>query len=467
MALNVVEIWRDLHKTPELGFEEEKTSAYLAEALEKLGYAVTRGVGKTGVMGVIRGAEPGPVLMLRADMDALPFRNDDGSIEAVHACGHDSHCAMVLAAASELADRVRRGTLKILFQPGEETLHGALEVLKSGAVDDVDIALGCHVRPIQDIPTGTCAAAVRHTSSTFADIVIHGRTAHASRPHLGVNCAEVAAAVTQAVAAIKGDPAKVWSCKVTSIQACAAAVNIIPDTATLKLDIRAQTNELMDELLEKVRMAAAGTAAAYGATAEVILPGIVIPAAVYDEDLVAELAGTIREVLGDECLARDCGGGGEDFHFLKKERPQHDLRRNAARHGRQGPHRNRPQARRLTHHPTLITPPRGRPPHGRPRLHFLSSAKTPAARASVKTRDSESLLSTRTGRNHVKSKYFRPRSLDFRQTPCLNLRTFVAGLLGYFLSRPCRRMRRALKNTTGAGKCRNAELRRWASQGSH
>lgn len=234
MALNVVEIWRDLHKTPELGFEENKTSAYLAEALEKLGFAVTRGVGKTGVMGVIRGAEPGPVLMLRADMDALPFRNDDGSIEAVHACGHDSHCAMVLAAASELADRVRRGTLKILFQPGEETLHGALEVLKSGAVDDVDIALGCHVRPIQDIPTGTCAAAVRHTSSTFADIVIHGRTAHASRPHLGVNCAEVAAAVTQAVAAIKGDPAKVWSCKVTSIQACAAAVNIIPDTATLK-----------------------------------------------------------------------------------------------------------------------------------------------------------------------------------------------------------------------------------------
>ena len=234
MALNVVEIWRDLHKTPELGFEENKTSAYLAEALEKLGFAVTRGVGKTGVMGVIRGAEPGPVLMLRADMDALPFRNDDGSIEAVHACGHDSHCAMVLAAASELAGRVRRGTLKILFQPGEETLHGALEVLKSGAVDDVDIALGCHVRPIQDIPTGTCAAAVRHTSSTFADIVIHGRTAHASRPHLGVNCAEVAAAVTQAVAAIKGDPAKVWSCKVTSIQACAAAATLYggPKTCT-------------------------------------------------------------------------------------------------------------------------------------------------------------------------------------------------------------------------------------------
>ena len=320
MTLKVVDVWHDLHKTPELGFEEVKTSAYLAHALEKLGYAVTRGVGKTGVVGVLKGAEPGPVLMLRADMDALPFKNEDGSIEAVHACGHDGHCAMVLAAASELAGRVRRGTLKILFQPGEETLHGALEVLKAGALDDVDIALGCHVRPIQDIPAGTCAAAVRHTSSTFADIVIRGRTAHASRPHLGVNCAEVAAAVTQTIAAIKGDPAKVWSCKVTSIQASAAAVNIIPDTATLKLDIRAQTNELMDELLAKVRMAAEGCAAAYGATAEVILPGVVIPAAVYDEDLVEELAGTIREVLGDDKLARG-GGGGEDFHFFKKERP--------------------------------------------------------------------------------------------------------------------------------------------------
>ena len=321
MALNVVEIWRDLHKTPELGFEENKTSAYLAEALEKLGYAVTRGVGKTGVMGVIRGAEHGPVLMLRADMDALPFRNDDGSIEAVHACGHDSHCAMVLAAASELAGRVRRGTLKILFQPGEETLHGALEVLKSGAVDDVDIALGCHVRPIQDIPTGTCAAAVRHTSSTFADIVIHGRTAHASRPHLGVNCAEVAAAVTHAVAAIKGDPAKVWSCKVTSIQACASAVNIIPDTATSSsTSAPRRTNSWTNSSRRSAWPPRAPPRLRRNRRSHPPRRRHPRPPST-TRTPVAELAGTIREVLGDECLARDCGGGGEDFHFFKKERP--------------------------------------------------------------------------------------------------------------------------------------------------
>ncbi|MGN1149443.1 MAG: amidohydrolase [Sutterella sp.] len=319
--LNVVEVWKDLHKTPELGFEEEKTSAYLAAELEKLGYEVTRGIGRTGVVGIMKGAEPGPVLMLRADMDALPFKNEDGTIARVHACGHDGHSAMLLTAAAELAGKVKKGTLKIFFQPAEETLHGALESIKDGVLDDVDIALGCHVRPIQDIPAGTCCAAVRHTASTFANIEISGRSSHASRPHLGVNCAEAAAIVTNAVCAVKGDPAKVWSCKVTSIQASAAATNIIPDTALLKLDIRAQTNELMDELLEKVRLAAEGGAMSVGATAKLVLPGVVIPAAVYDEDLVEEVADTIRETLGADRLARDCGGGGEDFHFFKKTRP--------------------------------------------------------------------------------------------------------------------------------------------------
>ena len=93
--LDVVEIWKELHRMPEPGMNEFKTGAYLADALEKLGYEVTRGVGKTGVVGVVRGKEPGPVVMLRADMDALPFKNEDGSIEYVHACGHDSHSAML------------------------------------------------------------------------------------------------------------------------------------------------------------------------------------------------------------------------------------------------------------------------------------------------------------------------------------------------------------------------------------
>ena len=89
--MDVVEIWKELHRMPEPGMKEFKTGDFLADALEKLGYKVTRGVGKTGVVGVVCGKEPGPVVMLRADMDALPFKNEDGSIEYVHACGHDGH----------------------------------------------------------------------------------------------------------------------------------------------------------------------------------------------------------------------------------------------------------------------------------------------------------------------------------------------------------------------------------------
>ena len=124
-------IYDDLHQIHELGFEEFKTSAYLADKLEAMGYKVTRNIGGTGVIGEIKGSEPGPVMMLRADMDALPFLID-GEKKNIHACGHDAHSAMLLAAASELVGKVKRGTLRILFQQGEETLKGALAVIDAG-----------------------------------------------------------------------------------------------------------------------------------------------------------------------------------------------------------------------------------------------------------------------------------------------------------------------------------------------
>ena len=318
--LDVVKVWQDLHKTPELGFEEVKTSAYLAEALEKIGYEVHRGIAKTGVVGYKRTNVPGPVLMLRADMDALPFKNDDGTIERVHACGHDSHSAMLLTAAAYLFDKVKKGTLKIFFQPAEETIFGAQRSIDDGVIDDVDMALGLHIRPIQDLKAGDMCAAVRHSASTMVKILVHGRTAHASRPHLGVNCCEAAAAITQAVAAIKLNPAQTWSVKVTSIKCSSGAINIIPDEAELLVDCRAQTNPLMRELQEKLKAAATGGAASVGATAEVIELGS-CPAAEYDEDLVAEVADVIKSVVGAEHLDKDCGGGGEDFHYFKQKKP--------------------------------------------------------------------------------------------------------------------------------------------------
>ena len=228
-------IYDDLHQIPELGFEEFKTSAYLADKLEAMGYKVTRNIGGTGVIGEIKGSEPGPVMMLRADMDARPFLID-GEKKNIHACGHDAHSAMLLAAASELVGKVKRGTLRILFQQGEETLKGALAVIDAGVIEDVDIALGLHIRPVQDIAYGEMSPAVRHASSTFVNVVINGLSSHGARPHLGVNAIEAAAVAINAIAAIKINPIIPWSCKVTGIKGGGVAPNIIPDKVEMIVD---------------------------------------------------------------------------------------------------------------------------------------------------------------------------------------------------------------------------------------
>ena len=164
-------------------------------------------------------------------------------------------------------------------------------------------------------------AAVRHTASTTLTIVIKGRGAHASRPHLGINAIDAACALMNGIQAIWLDPKMSWSAKATQIHADSGATNTVPDLASITYDCRAQTNELMDDLLAQIRRVAAGTAAAYGAEAEVILRDQ-SPACLYDDDFVAEVADAIKETAGPDKLAPDCGGGGEDFHNYKLARPE-------------------------------------------------------------------------------------------------------------------------------------------------
>lgn len=317
---DVVSMRTELHEIPELGFQEKKTSDYVAAKLTELGLKPIRNVGGTGVVAYIDGTEPGPTVMLRADMDALPFKID-GKDVCIHACGHDSHTAMGLATAARLVGNVKKGRVKLLFQPAEETLFGALKCIEDGVLDDVDYAFGAHVRPIQDIPDGTVCAAVRHTASTFCWVDIHGEVAHASRPHLGKSVVEAAVLATNAVNSLWVNPNKAWSAKVTTLDCRSTASNIIPDKGRMCLDIRAQDNATMDELLEKVKVAITNACACVGCTCEISFPGGVIPAAEYDEDLVTEVRETIKEVLGEEKLANDCGGGGEDFHYFVQKKP--------------------------------------------------------------------------------------------------------------------------------------------------
>ncbi|MBR2961350.1 MAG: amidohydrolase [Burkholderiaceae bacterium] len=320
--LNVVELYKSLHEMAELSRVEFKTTAFLKDHMTRLGYKIGCGFGPndTGFIAEIEGSEPGPTMLLRADIDALPF-TVDGQKVAIHACGHDSHSAMVLAAASRVNRSIKRGKLKVLFQPAEETLAGALDVLEKGVTDDCDIGLSVHNRPIQDCADGKMAAAVNFSSCTVLCAEVTGRSCHASRPHLGINCAEMLVAICQNISMLKFDPTKTWSCKVTNITVGNEVYNNVPNTGKAFFDVRAESNPLMAEIIEKVKNVIESTAAMYGGTGKLVYTREVVPAPDYDPELVEEVAQCIKEVVGEENYQPVCYGGGEDFFFYKKHKP--------------------------------------------------------------------------------------------------------------------------------------------------
>ena len=321
METRILATYDALHAMPEVGFAEFKTAAWLAEKIKAAGFAVTTGVGGTGIVAVLKGKEPGPVVALRADMDALAH-NVDGKDICVHSCGHDSHCAMVLTAAEEIAKTgIKRGTLKIFFQPAEEKLFGATSMIEAGVLEDVEIILGIHLRPGQEAKTGQATPALYHGSSYIMEATITGRTAHGARPHLGVNAVDAAAAAVNAVNAIKMNPVVPWSCKVTKLQAGGATLNAIPDKAEMALDIRAQQNDTMKDLLVRAETAIKAGAATVGATAETTVKGGV-PGAEYHPEMIALAREAICAVLGEQGLLDPIvTPGGEDFHNFVKAKP--------------------------------------------------------------------------------------------------------------------------------------------------
>lgn len=317
----VKELYGLLHAMPEIGFQEEKTSKFLAEALKNAGYEVKTGFGGTGVTGLLKSGNPGPTVALRADMDALGHEID-GKQCAIHSCGHDAHSSIVMAAAEEIARRgITKGNVKIIFQPAEELLFGALRTIEDGAIDDVDIILGLHLRPKQETKGGQATPALYHGASYVMEAKIQGLTAHGARPHLGVNAIDAAAVVIQAVNAIRIDPVVPCSVKTTKIQAGGPASNAIPASAHLTFDLRAQKNVVMDELIEKVKEAVTYGAQSVGAKAvSTVIGGC--PAAEYDEELVVLMKEAIGAVLGEENVMPEIiTPGGEDFHFYVKKKP--------------------------------------------------------------------------------------------------------------------------------------------------
>ena len=319
-AAEMQAMYKELHQMPELGLQEVKTSAYLAAALRKAGFAVQEHVGgTTAVIGTLQGAEPGMVLALRSDMDALPMDEKSGLPFAsttpgvAHTCGHDANAVMTLFAARAIAEAgLARGVLKVVYQPAEETFAGARAVLASGAVADVEEMVGVHLRPIAEAKLGEATPALHHGASRMVRIKIHGTASHGARPHLGVNSVDVAVNIVNAVYSIHMDPSIGHSVTATQIISHGSAANIVPAEADLTFDARARQNGLMEVLLAKIIATAEAVAKVAGATVEIDAGGV--PAAEYNAAMVASLRESIEAVLGSS-LPELGTPGGEDFHY--------------------------------------------------------------------------------------------------------------------------------------------------------
>lgn len=334
VATQVVLDRRRLHQHPELGFQEHETAAFVAERLRAHGLLVQTGIAGTGVVGTLRGARPGKTVLLRADMDALPIdeENDVPYRSAVpgvmHACGHDGHTAILLAAARALAERrdALAGTVKFVFQPCEERPPGgARPMIEAGVLEDprVDAVFGLHLA--QELPAGTVAARpgpVMAAADMFR-LEIRGKGGHAAYPHECVDAALVAAQVLVALHAIVAREVKPIEPAVITVGQIAAgsAPNVIPDTALLRGTVRTFDKKLRQQLARRVEEVAVGVSRAMRAdctcTYEWGYPAVVNEPAM--TDLVLDVA---REVVGaDRIAAREPSMGGEDFAYFLEQRP--------------------------------------------------------------------------------------------------------------------------------------------------
>jgi amidohydrolase len=318
---------RDIHQHPELGFEERRTGALVAERLGQLGYAVRTGVGRTGVVGVRDGAPAsGRCVLIRADMDALPVEEaNDVPYRSrhpgkMHACGHDGHVAIGLEVARRLHAAFLPGAVKLAFQPAEEISNGAEAMIKDGVLDAprVHAAFGIHLW--NDLPAGTIglmAGPVMASVDEF-EITILGKGGHAAAPHQAIDPVLVAAHVVtglQSLVARRRNPFEEGVVSVTQLNA-GHAFNVIPGRAELRGTVRTFGGAFFDHAPQLVQETAQGIARAFGADAEVRYRRLSKPL-VNDEHMTALMAEAAREIVGPEHVADGVRTmGGEDMSFF-------------------------------------------------------------------------------------------------------------------------------------------------------
>ncbi len=325
---------RDLHENPEILFETHRTSALVAQKLQDFGCdEIVTGIGRTGVVGVIKGKAngSGKVIGLRADMDALPIEEETGleyaskTPGAMHACGHDGHTAMLLGAAQYLAEtRNFDGTVVVIFQPAEEGGGGGREMCKDGMMERFGIqeVYGMHNWP--GVPTGQFAIRPGpfFAATDIFEIEVEGLGGHAAKPHETVDTTVIASQIVlaaQTIASRNADPVDRIVVSITSFETSSKAFNVIPQTVMLKGTVRTMTPEMRDLAETRLTAIAKGTAEMMGGTARVNYVRN-YPVMVNHDDQTAFAADVARAVSGD-CAEAPLVMGGEDFAFMLEERP--------------------------------------------------------------------------------------------------------------------------------------------------
>jgi len=324
---------RDIHAHPELGFEESRTADLVARQLEAWGLEVHRGVGRTGVVGTLRAGSGRRSLGLRADMDALPiaeantFAHRSQHAGVMHACGHDGHTAMLLGAARYLSQTKRfSGVVHFIFQPAEEGLGGAKAMVDDGLFErfPCEAIFGMHNRPSLEVGRFAVRAGPMMAGGAFFDIRITGKGAHGARPETSVDAALAAAQVAvslQSIVSRNVPPVETAVLSVTRIHA-GDAYNVIPQTATLGGTVRAFSRDVMKLVEASMRRVASGTAAAFGATAEVDFRELFIPTV--NDPGEAEFAARIcTELVGAANVNRQPPliMASEDFSYMLERVP--------------------------------------------------------------------------------------------------------------------------------------------------
>jgi amidohydrolase len=278
-SAQLVAIRRDIHAHPELCFQENRTADLVAAKLTEWDIPIHRGLGKTGVVGIIKGGDSDRALGLRADMDALPLQEFNTFAHAsrhqgkMHACGHDGHTAMLLAAAQHLAKhRNFDGTVYLIFQPAEEGGGGAREMIKDGLFKEfpMQAVFGMHNWPGPKVGTFAISPGPVMASSNEFRITIHGKGSHAALPHNGIDPVPIAAQLVQAFQTIisrNKKPVDAGVISVTMIHA-GEATNVVPDSCELQGTVRTFTLEVLDLIEQRMREISQGICAAMGATCE-------------------------------------------------------------------------------------------------------------------------------------------------------------------------------------------------------